>query len=327
MTSYRTFRLNKLVRDKIIDLTLEYGGKVRARKLSGKELNQALIQKLIEEAHELARAEISVGELADLQEIIDQLSKNLGISKTELEDTRARKLKKAGGFNNGDFIDTLSAPADNEWADYYGSDPRRFPETASTAADVNKLLEFTEFTHRIREVKRAIILDDESHENDMEHSYQMALVAWFIIENDRLALDTNKAVGMAMVHDIVEAYNGDISAFADPEKVKAHKAAEKESAKRLKKDWPTFTSLHALIEEYEERESPEAKFVYALDKLVPTFNNYLYGGKAWRAQDLSLADITRFKTGKIDIDETVGEYWQQMKEILEENQEMFARKS
>lgn len=188
------------------------------------------------------------------------------------------------------------------------------------------LIKFVDFTHKIRQVRRAIILEDEVNENDMEHSYQMALVAWFIIENNNLQLDKFKVIGMAMMHDIVEAYNGDISAFADPEKIKAHKAKEPAAIKDLKSDWPTFKSLAAFIDEYEECATKEAKFVYSLDKLLPTINNYLYEGKAWKAQNLNMSQIFEFKVGKIDKSLEINNYWQQMKTLLEQKPNLFVKK-
>jgi predicted house-cleaning noncanonical NTP pyrophosphatase (MazG superfamily) len=124
----RTFKLNKLVRDLIVEFNTARGGLVKFKTLSGKELNNALITKLIEEAKELQNSEMSAHELADLKEILDQLAKNLGISTKELKDLQKIKNAKNGAFKKGHFIENLSLPADNEWVKYYASDPERFPE-------------------------------------------------------------------------------------------------------------------------------------------------------------------------------------------------------
>ena len=124
----RTFKLNKLVRDGIIEFTIGYGGSAKYKVLKGHKLNEALIDKLIEEARELKNEGLSVEELADLQEIISQLAKNLKITDTEIAEAQAKKRAKNGGFTEGHFIKTLTAPANSKWAGYYGSDPKRFPE-------------------------------------------------------------------------------------------------------------------------------------------------------------------------------------------------------
>lgn len=125
----RTFRLNKLVRDKLVKINLDMGGEVDFKVLLGEKLNKELLKKLIEEAKELeAEAEISAGELADLQEILDQLIKNYGLTKADIKAKQAKKRAANGGFAKGHFIKTLTLPADNEWTDYYGNDPKRFKE-------------------------------------------------------------------------------------------------------------------------------------------------------------------------------------------------------
>ncbi len=124
----RTFRLHKLVRDKVIQFTVDQGGEVEATKLAGTDFNKALVTKLIEEATELQNAELSVEELADLKEIIDQLCRNMKITPEVFAKIQREKRNKNGGFKNGDFIETVSLPADNKWAAYYASQPERFPE-------------------------------------------------------------------------------------------------------------------------------------------------------------------------------------------------------
>jgi putative hydrolase of HD superfamily len=182
-------------------------------------------------------------------------------------------------------------------------------------------------THEIRNVRRAISLEtDLRMENDSEHMYQLALTAWFLIEKDKLKLDKNKAVAMALVHDIVEIYTGDIPTYAAEHSSPTKAINERLAASRLKKEWPQFKSLHQLIHEYEEREVPEAKFVYALDKLLPMINNYLYGGRVWRKQGLSLDWLKASKAGKVDMSPEVLRYYQQVLKLLESNPKLFGNK-
>ena len=124
----RTFKLNKLVRDKIVQLHFDMGGEVIYKTLTGKKLTDALLKKLIEEASELKTSNLSVGELADLKELVDALAAHLGTEKGYLSKRQAVKRKQNGGFKKGHFIDTVTLPANNKWAKYYGADPKRFPE-------------------------------------------------------------------------------------------------------------------------------------------------------------------------------------------------------
>lgn len=197
----------------------------------------------------------------------------------------------------------------------------------SKSKDLNKLIDFVRFTHQIRMVQRQMLFEDENrYENDAEHGYQMALVTWFLIENDNLKLDKFKAAAMAMVHDVPEVHAGDLI-FSAPEKDQATQAKrEKEAIVKIKKQWPTFKSLHALIDEYEAQQTPEAHFVYALDKFLPLVNHYLYDAKAYKKHGITFEDVKRGKSAKVKVSPEIDEYYQQIMKIFEQHPEFFGNK-
>jgi putative hydrolases of HD superfamily len=174
--------------------------------------------------------------------------------------------------------------------------------------DTEKLLEFIKFSYAIREVNRKIVWLNGQNENDAEHQFQIALTAIYIIDSRGLKLDKYKCAAMGLVHDIVEAYAGDISVFADKNKLAAKLKQEKQAQQKLRTDWPEMPAIHELIAEYEARQTPEAKFVYALDKLLPEINNYLNGGKAWKQQGITVEQVEEIKKGKVDIDPMIAAY-------------------
>jgi len=112
-----------------VQSTESQGGVVRYRTLKGEELTKALVTKLIEEANELKTSDLSVGELADLKELVEALATHLGTNEKDLSKQQLDKRKKNGAFKKGHFINQLTLPADNKWAKYYAADPKRFPET------------------------------------------------------------------------------------------------------------------------------------------------------------------------------------------------------
>ncbi len=190
--------------------------------------------------------------------------------------------------------------------------------------DLDKLLDFVRFTHEIRKVQRAILFEGRNrNKNDAEHGYQLALIAWFLIDNDSLKLDKYRCVGMAMVHDIAEVHAGDTIAFAPQEHLSTQAKRERAAINKLKKQWPSFTSLHDLIEEYESHETPEGRFVYSLDKLIPVINNYLYEGKIWKKLNINLEQMKKIKIGKIELSADVDKYYQEILKILERHPELF----
>jgi predicted house-cleaning noncanonical NTP pyrophosphatase (MazG superfamily) len=128
--SMPVFKLSKLVRDKLVDQYISDGHKPLLRKLSTEEHKAELINKIIEETKELAKVETykAASEIADIQQAIDDLVEAYGLSSEDIRVAQTAKFDKAGGFKDGTFIETLEVPDGDKWADYYRSDPERFPE-------------------------------------------------------------------------------------------------------------------------------------------------------------------------------------------------------
>ncbi|MBI4034437.1 HD domain-containing protein [Candidatus Saccharibacteria bacterium] len=190
----------------------------------------------------------------------------------------------------------------------------------------DRLLEFVRFTHEIREIERTIHFERDDHqENDAEHGYQLALTAWFLIENDKLSLDKFRCVGMALVHDVIEVYAGDLSAHLPEHRHPSRRLSEKQAVAKLKKRWPRFKSLHELIDEYEACKTSEAKFVYALDKLIPIINIYHYQGRSWRLLKLNLEQMKAIKVGRVDISPEIKKYYLSLIKLLEKHPELFGQ--
>jgi putative hydrolase of HD superfamily len=191
---------------------------------------------------------------------------------------------------------------------------------------IQDLLQFIRLTHLFQKVVRVIyVKDEERYENDMEHSYQLAMSAWYLIEKDHLAFNLEKVLGYALVHDLVEVYAGDTYIYADAA-TKASKADREEAAAlQLAKEFPEFPNLHHLIQGYELREDDESRFVYALDKLLPLLNIYLDGGRIWRSKSITLEQLREVKDSKIALSPEVTPYYLEMITILEENRQLFTR--
>ncbi len=130
---------------------------------------------------------------------------------------------------------------------------------------------------------------------------------------------------MALVHDVAEAYAGDTTAFASAQELAAHKDRERQAINKLGQDWPGFTSLHELIEEYEKHETPEVKFVYALDKLISVVNNLLYEGKVWKKEGRTLMQLKQIKEGKVEMSPEVNNYYNQILAVLEKRPDLFVK--
>ena len=91
---------HKLVRDRIPEIIRQSGIECETAVLSDREYRQALRQKLIEEAAEVAEVneEGLVAELADLYEVMDALMLSYGISGDRLLAEKIKRRETRGGF-------------------------------------------------------------------------------------------------------------------------------------------------------------------------------------------------------------------------------------
>lgn len=137
-----------------------------------------------------------------------------------------------------------------------------------TLDDIKQL--FRKLIIPFHEIERDMTLPVASHrpDNDAEHSWSLSFLAVCLAPEIDPDLDVGKVSIFATIHDIVEIYAGDTSVFA-AESFKASKSQrEAEARAKLKVNFPKFPKVFDYLDEYEQRISPEAKFVYALDKFI-----------------------------------------------------------
>ncbi len=124
------------------------------------------------------------------------------------------------------------------------------------------------FLHRIEALKytfRHSWTSFGNRETVAEHSWRLAVMA-LLLREEFSDLDMNKVIEMCLIHDFGEAVTGDIPSF---NKTGTDEQKEKEGLKSLLQELPCEQRkrLSALFQEMEERITPEAKLVKALDQL------------------------------------------------------------
>lgn len=100
-------KYNKLVRDKILEIIKKDGEIPFWRILNKKDFLEALTKKLLEEAKELVKAkkrEEIINEIVDIQELIDILIPEIGLSKKQIKKLQKIKNKKRGSFKKRIFL-------------------------------------------------------------------------------------------------------------------------------------------------------------------------------------------------------------------------------
>ena len=129
-------------------------------------------------------------------------------------------------------------------------------------------------------------------ENDAEHAWHMAIMAYLLREYANEPVDVGKVMLMCLVHDVVEIDAGDTYAY-DPAALQTQKAREDAAKARIYGLLPADQrdALTALFDEFEADETPEAHFAHAMDNLQPLLLNHSNDGGDWKAHDVTAAEV------------------------------------
>ncbi len=102
------------------------------------------------------------------------------------------------------------------------------------------------------------------------HSWTTAMLTYMLgtelVKNGE-KLDLNKAIKMALFHDMAETIVGDVGTFVKGMAKGAFAPIEQEGLKWLVNDLPSRQEIIKLVEEYMARKTPEARLVKACDNL------------------------------------------------------------
>ena len=131
--------------------------------------------------------------------------------------------------------------------------------------DARALLDALHVAERLKDETRHCYTSKGRRESVAEHSWRIALMAFWVAD-EFPQLDMNKVIRMCLIHDLGEAFTGDIPAF---QKTDANERREE----KLLSDWvaglpePYAGEMAALYREMNARETIEAKIYKALDNL------------------------------------------------------------
>ena len=139
------------------------------------------------------------------------------------------------------------------------------------------------------------------NENDAEHSWHMAVMAYLLKEYANEEVDIAKVMLMCLIHDIVEIDAGDTYAY-DEEGLKTQKAREDAAKERIFSILPEEQKAEftALFDEFEAYETAESRFVHAIDNLQPLMLNNSNDGSDWREHEVTAEQVyTRQRKTKL----------------------------
>ena len=130
------------------------------------------------------------------------------------------------------------------------------------------------------------------NENDAEHAWHMALMAYLLREYANEEVDIARVMLMCLLHDLVEIDAGDTYAY-DEEGKKTQKAREDAAKKRIFGLLPEDQRVEFSVafEEFEEGVTPEARYAHALDNLQPLLLNNSNEGGDWKEHGVTAATV------------------------------------
>lgn len=129
-------------------------------------------------------------------------------------------------------------------------------------------------------------------ENDAEHAWHMAIMAYILREYANEAVDIGKVMLMCLIHDVVEIEAGDTYAY-DAAGLATQKEREEAAKVKLYSMLPAdqAAELMALFDEFEAWETPESRFAHAMDNLQPLLLNDSNDGGDWREHGVSAEQV------------------------------------
>ena len=141
-------------------------------------------------------------------------------------------------------------------------------------------------------LRRTPLADASRLENSAEHSWHLALAAMVLTEYAPTGVNVARVLEMVTVHDLVEVDAGDTFAY-DEEHAKSKAERELAAADRIFGLLPPDDGrrLRALWEEFEEHQTPEARFANALDRFQALLLNFTSGGGSWNTHGVRRSQV------------------------------------
>ncbi|MCG8528428.1 MAG: HD domain-containing protein [Opitutales bacterium] len=165
--------------------------------------------------------------------------------------------------------------------------------------------------------RQSYLSHEQRRENSGEHSWHVSIVALVLLEYADEKVDVLKVLKMLLIHDIVEIDAGDTYIY-DPVGNEGKAEREIEAANRLFGMLPEEQAIEfrALWDEFEGKETAEAKFAGSCDRIIPLLHNYYAQGHSWKEHGIAKEQVYQINSV---IEDGSASLWKFAKELIEES--------
>lgn len=158
--------------------------------------------------------------------------------------------------------------------------PKRLQQQVEFIMELDKLKQI---------IRQSSLLDQSRKENDAEHSWHIAIMAMILAEYASPEVNINRVIRMLLIHDIVEIDAGDVFLYEQSLAATLKQQREHLAAERIYGFLPMDigAELISLWQEFEHRQTPDAIFARALDRLQPLLHNFYAKGGTWKRPEVT----------------------------------------
>ena len=152
--------------------------------------------------------------------------------------------------------------------------------------EVRALLNALHVAERLKDATRHCYTSGGRHESVAEHSWRIALMA-YLVRDEFPEADMDKVIRMCLIHDLGEAFTGDIPSFLKT-------AGDERREEELLFAWvdslpePYRTEMAQLYGEMARRETLEAKIYKAMDSLEAVIQHNESDLSTWSENEYAL---------------------------------------
>lgn len=189
-------------------------------------------------------------------------------------------------------------------------------------------LQACQLTDDFSNIERIPRLADGRRENDVQHSFSLALaapeIALLLNEEEGLNLDVSRIREFALVHDLLELKVGDVATFdLTPAQLAEKERRECVAKEELLDELPE--NIAQALEEYEKQDTPEAVFVRMVDKLLPVAVDTTGDGVRIMHEDYGVHTPEQLKASHAELHAKIAQKFPDFPILLEVHKELLRR--